>query len=407
MESASDHRIIGQRLDLWHFEEVAPGMVHWHPRGLALYEALLAAARARLRADDYREVRTPQLLRRPVWEASGHWQHFQQNMFRVADDDSDAALKPVSCPAHLQIARAAALSYRDLPFRLSEFGVVHRDERSGTLHGLMRLRQFTQDDGHVFAAPEQIAAELDRFLGGVAPFYAAFGFHDLGAALSLRPPSRVGSEADWDFAEAELRAALERLGVAFAVQPGEGAFYGPKIEFSLADRFGRRWQCGTIQLDIAMPARFDVSYARAGGGRAAPMMLHRALYGSVERFLGVLLEHHAGRLPPWLAPVQALVLPVGEAEQPAARRLVHELVDAGLRAEHDCRDATLGKRIAEAHVLGAPLVLVIGPREVSAGTVMARDGSERRSVALADVVGEVRARCAAPPFVPQLTPGAS
>lgn len=398
MLDQDDHRSLAQRLDLWHFEDDAPGMVFWHPRGYLLYQLLEGAARARVRADGYAEVRTPQILRRPVWEASGHWQHFQGGMFRVADDANEAAVKPVSCPGHIQIVKSRAPSYRDLPLRLAELGVVHRDEPGGTLHGLLRLRQFTQDDGHVFCGEEHVPAELDRFCRSLRPFYAAFGFEQIEFALSTRPPDRAGDDALWDWAEDALRAALDRLGGPYALQEGAGAFYGPKIELSLQDRLGRRWQCGTIQLDLVMPRRFDLRYVAAGGERRHPVMLHRALYGSLERFLGVLLEHHRGRLPPWLSPVQARVLPVAQAHNAYAYEVARALSDIGLRAEADAREESLGRRIAEAHADAVPFVAVVGDRERRDRAVTLRDRDGQSTSPLEEAREALRARCAPPDF---------
>lgn len=396
MLDQDDHRSLGQRLDLWHFEEEAPGMVFWHPRGFLLYQLLESAARARVRADGYSEVRTPQILRRPVWEASGHYQHFRSAMFFIAGDSAESAMKPVSCPGHIQIVKSRAPSYRDLPIRLAELGLVHRDEPSGTLHGLMRLRQFTQDDGHVFCAEEHVAEELFRFCRSLKPFYAAFGFEKVEFALSTRPPDRAGEDSLWDWAEEALRQALVRLDVPFVVQDGAGAFYGPKIELSLLDRMGRSWQCGTIQLDLVMPRRFDLRYVAAGGERRHFVMLHRALYGSLERFLGVLLEHHRGRLPLWLAPEQVLVLPVAEAHNSYAEEVRQALSDAGLRASVDARGESLGRRIAEAHESLVPFLAVVGDREKEAGEVMLREREGQRKASLADVVEQLVKRCRAP-----------
>ncbi len=307
----NDHRQIGKRLDLFHFQEEAPGMVFWHARGLSLFRQLELAARRQLERQGYEEVRTPQLLKKAIWERSGHWHSFPEGMFVLQAEQ--AALKPVSCPGHVEIFRRRAASFRDLPVRLAELGVVHRDEPSGTLQGLFRLRQFTQDDGHVFCAPDQIQDEVVRFLRGLFDLYAAFGFHDVAVALSLRPEKRTGSDEIWDRAEALLASSAERAGLEYTEQPGAGAFYGPKLELSLRDCFGRAWQCGTIQLDFVLPESFDIHYVDSGGARRRPAMLHRALYGSVERFLGVLLEHHGGVLPAWLAPDQVVVTAISEA----------------------------------------------------------------------------------------------
>ena len=391
-----DHRAAGPRLGLFHLQDEAPGMVFWHPDGLGVVRALEDAARRRTAADGYLEVRTPQLLRRPIWEASGHWEHFRAGMFEVADEGICAALKPVSCPCHIQIAARRGLSYRDLPLRLSEFGLCHRDEPSGTLHGLFRLRQFTQDDGHVFCADEHIVPEVARFCRGAGEFYRALGFADVAVALSTRPPQRAGEDASWDRAEQLLAAGAVAAGLAVALQPGEGAFYGPKLEFSLGDRLGRRWQCATIQLDFVLPERFDLHYVDADGRRRRPAMLHRALYGSVERFLAILLEHGGGALPPWLAPVQVLVAPVGPEAQAAAPDVVAELTAAGLRAGLDDRRETLGKRVAEAHAAGVPCLAVLGPRELADGTLALRERGAHAVLPRAAAVADLARRHAPP-----------
>ncbi|MDQ3033240.1 MAG: threonine--tRNA ligase, partial [Myxococcota bacterium] len=335
MDHENDHRAIARKLDLVHFQEEAPGMVFWHPRGLAMYRVLEEAQRAHVRAEGYEEVRTPQVMRRAIWEASGHWQHFSDGMMRIDGGELESALKPVSCPGHVEIVRRMSPSFRDLPIRLAELGVVHRDEASGALHGLMRLRQFSQDDGHVFCAEAQAEDELVRFLEGVRPFYASFGFRELDIALSLRPDDRAGDDAGWDRAEAILARALERAREPHRVQPGAGAFYGPKIEIALRDRAGRVWQCGTIQMDLVMPVRFDLRYVDAGGDKRGMVMLHRALYGSLERFLGMLLEHHGAALPAWLAPEQIAVLPVSRAQHDVAQERARRLREDGGRVSLD------------------------------------------------------------------------
>jgi threonyl-tRNA synthetase len=389
-----DHRAAGPRLGLFHLQDEAPGMVFWHPKGLALVRALEDAVRRRAAAEGYHEVRTPQLLRQSLWEASGHWEHFRHGMFALEQDGVCAALKPVSCPCHIQIAQRRSLSYRDLPLRLCEFGLCHRDEPSGTLHGLFRLRQFTQDDGHIFCAEDQVAAEIDRFCRGAAAFYAAMGFVDVAVALSTRPPQRAGDDATWDRAEAMLAAAAAAAGLRPALQPGEGAFYGPKLEFTLRDRLGRAWQCGTIQLDLVLPRRFGLHYVDAGDVRRHPAMLHRALLGSVERFLAVLLEH--GALPPWLAPVQVVVVPVHPAQAAAAAAALAELRAAGLRAELDDRPETLARRVAEAHAGGVPCLAVVGAREAEAGTLALRERGEQSLLPRAEAVAALARRCAPP-----------
>lgn len=395
-----DHRALGQRLDLFHLQEEAPGMVFWHPRGFALYRLLERAARRAVEAAGYREVRTPQVLRRSIWEASGHWLHFREAMFALGgephDGGSEAALKPVSCPGHLQLARRASLSFRDLPLRLAELGLVHRDEPSGALHGLLRLRQFTQDDGHVFCSEAQAEDEVERFCRSVPPFYRAFGFDEVSVVLSLRPDDRAGDDALWDHAEAALSAVVARLGVPHEVQPKGGAFYGPKLEFVLRDRLGRAWQCGTIQFDLVMPRRFDLRYVDSGGERRHPVMLHRALFGSLERFLGVLLEHHAGALPAWLAPEQLVVLPIAEEHAPWAEQVRARLAREGVRAEVDASSESLGRRIVAAHERGVPLVAIVGAREVASQGVALRAKGERRALALEEAAAEIVARCAPP-----------
>lgn len=391
-----DHRAIGPRLGLFHLQDEAPGMVFWHPKGLVLVRALEEAARRRCRADGYLEVRTPQLIRQPIWERSGHWDHFQAGMFVVGDEGLAAALKPVSCPGHIQIAQRGALSYRDLPLRLCEFGLCHRNEPSGTLHGLFRLRQFTQDDGHVFCADDQVLAEIVRFCRGAASFYRAFGFDIVGVALSTRPPQRAGDDAVWDRAEALLAEGARAAELEPIVQPGEGAFYGPKLEFSLRDRLGRAWQCGTIQLDFVLPERFGLHYIDDAGQRRRPAMLHRAIYGSLERFLAIVLEQHGGALPPWLAPVQIVVAPVGPAQRDAAVAAVAELQAAGLRAELDDRNETLARRVAEAHAQAIPYLAVLGAREVASEQLALRLRDEQRVLPRAQAIAELVRACAPP-----------
>ena len=390
-----DHRAAGPRLGLYHLQDEAPGMVFWHPKGLGLLRALEDAARRRTAAEGYREVRTPQLLRQPLWEASGHWQHFRQHMFAVHEDGACAALKPVSCPCHIQIAARSSLSYRDLPLRLCEFGLCHRDEPGGTLHGLFRLRQFTQDDGHIFCSEDQAPAEIHQFCRGIASFYAGFGCADFDVALSLRPPQRAGDDATWDRAEAALAHAAHAAGLAPRLQPGEGAFYGPKLEFSVRDRLGRPWQCGTIQLDLVLPRRFDLQYVDADGQRRHPAMLHRALYGSAERFLALLLERDGG-LPPWLAPIQVRVAPIAAAQLPAAEQALADLRAAGLRAELASPDETLARRVAEAHADAVPCLALVGPREAAAGTLTLRERGDQRVLPRADAIAALAARCAPP-----------
>ncbi|MEZ4372338.1 MAG: threonine--tRNA ligase [Polyangiaceae bacterium] len=394
----SDHRALAKRMGLFHQEPNAPGMVFWHPAGWQMYRALERFVRQVMERDGYSEVRSPQLMRRAVWEASGHWAHFRANMFGFGEDGAadESALKPVSCPGHLSVFKAMAPSYRDLPLRLSEFGLVHRDEAGGALQGLLRLRQFTQDDGHILCAPEQAEAEVERFLRGVLPFYRACGFEELAVALSTRPEDRAGSDAEWDEGEALLARVLDRLAWKYVVQPGAGAFYGPKLEFGMRDRQGREWQCGTIQFDLFMPSRFNVAYVASDGSRQRPVMLHRALCGSLERFLGILLEHHGGRLPLWLAPRQIRVLPIAEAQSEAAELLVGELRALGFRADLDASAESLGRKVALAHEQGVAELVVLGAREVSGGNVALRVGSEQRVLPRAQFLEELSQRARPP-----------
>jgi threonyl-tRNA synthetase len=393
----SDHRELAQQLDLLHFQDEAPGMVFWHPRGYALYRALEEAARQHVRAQGYRELRTPQLLRRPAWEASGHWSHFYEGMFRVQDQACEAAVKPVSCPGHIYVAKRRSLSYRDLPLRLAEFGIVHRDEPGGTLHGLLRLRQFTQDDGHVFCMPEQVDDEVLRFCRGLPAFYRAFGFERIELAFSTRPAQRAGSDEAWDAAEAALSRALSKLDIPFVVQPGEGAFYGPKLEFVLHDRHGRSWQCGTIQCDLVLPERFDLKYVAASGERVHPVMLHRALYGSLERFLGIVLEQHGAALPAWLAPLQLVVLPVSDDQNAAAAAFAARCEESGLRVEL-WSDDSLARRIAGSHAQAVSFAAVIGAREAAAQSVTLRSRAGQREHSATEALSQLSQLCAAPRF---------
>jgi threonyl-tRNA synthetase len=388
-----DHRALIARLDLAHFQDDAPAMVFWHEKGWILYRLLEAAVRAHVQAGGYREVRTPQILRRPVWERSGHWDAFRDAMFAFGVGADEVALKPVSCPGHIQIVRRMAPSWRDLPLRLAEFGLCHRNEASGALHGLMRLRAFTQDDGHIFCADDQVAGEVERFCRELPAFYRRFGFDEISVALSLRPVDRLGDDAWWDRAERELAAIVDELGVPYSVQPGAGAIYGPKLEFALRDRRGRPWQCGTVQLDFVMPRRFDVRYVDEKNEPRHVVMIHRALFGSIERFLGVLLEHHGAALPAWLAPEQAVVLPVSVSQRDRASELVGELLRAGVRARVEDDGEALGRRIARAHHAGVPFALIVGDREVADGSVAVRERADRWSAASADAIARIARAC--------------
>lgn len=394
MLAVDDHREIGRHLDLFHFQEEAAGMVFWHPRGYRTLQALEALIRRHAEQDGFAEVRTPQLLRQPIWEASGHWQHFRAGMFVLGDDA--LAVKPVSCPGHLEILRRRAPSYRDLPLRYAELGLVHRNEPSGTLHGLFRLRQFTQDDGHVFCQEEQVVPEVSRFCRSLSRLYGALGFERVEVSFATRPDDRAGSDAVWDRAEQLLQSAAEAAGLPLRLAPKAGAFYGPKLEFALPDRLGRSWQCGTIQLDLVLPERFDVSYVDASGQRRRPLMLHRATLGSLERFLGIVLEQHAGKLPAWLAPDQVVVLPVEPELADYAAEVVRALKGAGLRAQCDARDESLSRRIALAHEHAVPLLAVVGRRERDARSLSLRQGEQQRVLPLERALVELAQHCAPP-----------
>jgi len=401
MLEQSDHRVIGQELDLFHLQEEAPGMVFWHPRGFATYRALESAIRNWTLAQGFEEVRTPELLRSAIWEQSGHWQNFRQHMFAFSDEGKSAAMKPVNCPGHAQIVKKRVLSYRDLPLRLSEFGVVHRDEASGVLHGLMRLRQFTQDDGHVFLPESEVEREVAVFCSSLHEFYRALGFDRIVVGFATRPAERAGSDEAWDRAERALENAARRAGLHPILKPGEGAFYGPKLEFELGDRHGRRWQCGTIQLDFVLPERFELTYDDESGGRSRPAMLHRAMVGSLERFLGILLEHHEGRLPAWLAPEQVRILPVHPQQRGYAEDVAARLRDHGLRAGVDASHETLARRVAEAHAQHVSLLWVVGAREANEGSVSERAyAGSQRVVPLISAL-EAAVRTCAPPLAPR------
>jgi threonyl-tRNA synthetase len=394
---APDHRDLGNSLDLFHFQDDAPGMVFWHPRGLMLYRVLRDAARRRCHAEGYSEVMTPQVLREPMWRRSGHWSHYREDMFGFDDGKEPVALKPVSCPGHLEIVKRRSLSHRDLPLRISEFGLVHRREPSGALHGLFRLRQFTQDDGHIFCLPEQLDSEVERFAKGLTAFYRAFGFDNIDVKLSTRPVSRVGDDGLWTRAESLLRRAASAAGLAFSEQPGAGAFYGPKLEFGLEDVWGRLWQCGTIQLDLVLPERFGIQYASRDGAREVPLMLHRALFGSLERFMGVLLEHSGGSLAAWLAPEQVRVLPVSEVHSSEAQVLANALDGAQLRVGVDASPGTLALRVHRANADGVPFALILGNREVASRSATIRErGGDNRTLPEVDAVDFLVQQCRPP-----------
>lgn len=397
----NDHRILGKKLDLYHMEEEAPGMVYWHGQGWKIYRLLEDWIRGKMADLGYEEVRSPQLLPRSLWERSGHWEKFGQNMFAVpgkaqpdGSNGRDMALKPMSCPCHIQIFNSDLKSYRQLPVRYAEFGICHRDESSGSMHGLMRTRGFEQDDAHVLCRPEQVEAEVARFVGLLKESYEGLGFSNVRAALSLRPAIRAGNEADWDLAEERLLAAARSTGVEPEIQPGEGAFYGPKLEFALQDRQGRWWQCGTIQLDMVLPGRLGAAFINEAGEREVPVMLHHAVLGSMGRFIGMLLEHHEGRLPFWLAPDQVAILPIGAEQEPAARHFAARLREAGLRPRI-LSEESLQRRLVRAHELMIPVHAVIGKREMEAGKVMLQEDDARELLSIPDAVVALRRRSTA------------
>ena len=383
-----DHRRIGKSLDLFHFQEEAPGMVFWHQDGWALYTAVERYVRELLAEYDYQEVQTPQMLDRSLWERSGHWDKFRDNMFTTHVDDRDYAIKPMNCPGHVQLFNQGLRSYRDLPIRIAEFGVVHRNEPSGTLHGLLRARRFTQDDAHVFCTEDQLQAEVSTLIELTYRMYKDFGFEDIEVALSTRPEQRVGEDALWDRAEEALARALDEKGIKYVVQPGEGAFYGPKHEFVLRDSIGRRWQCGTIQVDFSMPGRLGAAYVTEDGTKQVPVMIHRAILGSLERFIGILIEDTEGKLPFWLAPVQAVILNITDRQQAFALETEKYLKKQGLRVETDLRNEKIGYKIRESTLRRVPYLLVVGDREVEQGSVAVRtrDGEDLGTIAVADLL---------------------
>jgi len=367
-----DHRRLGKQLDLFHTQEEAPGMVFWHDKGWIIYQEIEQYIRRKLRLHGYQEVKTPNLADRVLWEKSGHWDKFRADMFTTESEKRTFAIKPMNCPCHIQVFNQGLKSYRDLPLRMAEFGSCHRNEPSGTLHGLMRVRGFTQDDAHIFCTEEQIQDEVAGFNALLFEVYKDFGFDDILIKLSTRPEQRVGSDEVWDKAEHALEKALNALGKPWDLQPGEGAFYGPKIEFSLRDCIGRVWQCGTIQVDFSMPGRLGAEYVAEDGVRKTPVMLHRAILGSMERFIGVLIEHYAGVFPLWLAPVQAVVLNITDQQQDYVQALANSLAQAGIRAKADLRNEKIGFKIREHTLQKVPYLLVVGDREVENHTVAVR-----------------------------------
>jgi threonyl-tRNA synthetase len=370
-----DHRRLGTQLDLFHVQEEAPGMVFWHPKGWTLWQQVEQYMRCVYRDNGYREVRAPQILDRSLWERSGHWANFKENMFTTASENRDYAIKPMNCPGHVQIYNSRLHSYRELPLRYGEFGACHRNEPSGSLHGIMRVRAFTQDDGHIFCTEDQILDECVAFTALLQKVYRDFGFTEVIYKVATRPPKRVGTDEQWDKAERALLDSLERSGCVFEVSPGEGAFYGPKIEYSLKDAIGRLWQCGTMQVDFNMAGQLGAEYVAEDNTRKVPVMLHRAIVGSMERFIGILLENYAGALPVWLAPVQVVVLSITESQAEYATEVTTALKAAGFRVESDLRNEKIAYKIREHSLQKLPYQLIIGAKEVSAGKVAVRTRS--------------------------------
>jgi threonyl-tRNA synthetase len=367
-----DHRRLGTQLDLFHMQEEAPGLVFWHPKGWALWQQVEQYMRRVYRDNGYNEVRGPQILDRSLWEKTGHWENFKDNMFTTASENRDYAIKPMNCPGHILIYNKGVRSYRDLPLRYGEFGSCHRNEPSGALHGLMRVRGFVQDDGHIFCTEEHILSECVAFTALLQKVYRDFGFSEIIYKVATRPKARIGSDESWDKAEAALKTSLEKSGVPYSISPGEGAFYGPKIEYSLKDGIGRVWQCGTMQVDFSMPGRLGAEYVAEDNTRRTPVMLHRAIVGSLERFIGILIEHHAGAFPLWLAPVQAVVLNITERQDAYSRELVQRLRSAGFRVGADLRNEKIGYKIREHSLQKLPYQLVVGDKEMQAGAVAVR-----------------------------------
>ena len=394
-----DHRRLGREMGLFHFQEEAPGAAFWHPKGWTLFRALTDYMRARQDRAGYQEVSTPDMMDSVLWEASGHWQTFREHMFTSQTEDGrHYAIKPMNCPGHVQVYKRGIKSYRDLPLRISEFGKVHRYEPSGALHGLLRVRAFSQDDAHIFCTPEQTEAECRGVTELCLDIYRDFGFEDVQIKFADRPPKRIGADAVWDRLEAALQGALESMGIDYSHNPGEGAFYGPKLEFVLRDAIGREWQCGTLQVDLNLPERLDATYVGEDGARHRPVMLHRALFGSLERFIGILLENYSGHLPMWLSPTHAVVATITDQCADYAREVAARLEGAGLRVDADLRNEKIGYKVREHSAAKIPLILAIGGREAEKGTVsLRRLGSrEQEILALDEAVARLRQEAAGP-----------
>ena len=375
-----DHRKLGREMNLFHFEEVAPGSVFWHPNGWYLFQTLISYMRRRQEKAGYMEVNTPDIMDRALWETSGHWFNYMENMFLAkTHDDRDYALKPMNCPGHMMIYNESLRSYRDLPMKISEFGKVHRYEPSGALHGLLRVRSFTQDDAHIYCTPEQLTDECLKVNELILSIYKDFGFEDIHIKLSTRPENRIGSDESWDLSEAALINALDRAGMSYTVFEGEGAFYGPKLEYVLRDAIGRDWQCGTLQVDYNLPERFGSTYVSASGQKVAPVMLHRALFGSLERFTGILIEEHAGKLPFWLAPRQVVVAAIVSDADEYCQNVVNTLRAKGIRAEADLRNEKINYKVREHSVSKVPVILACGMKEIAEQTVSVRRLGEKQT----------------------------
>lgn len=387
-----DHRRVGKQLGLFHFQEEAPGMVFWHPDGWTVYQQIEQYLRCMLRGQGYQEVRTPQLLDRSLWEKSGHWEKFGDDMFYSESESRQYAVKPMNCPCHVQIFKQGLKSYRDLPLRLAEFGACHRNEPSGSLHGLMRVRSFVQDDGHIFCTEDQILSETVLLISQIQAVYYDFGFTQIFVKLSTRPEKRLGSDAIWDKAEKALETALNHSGLPWTLQPGEGAFYGPKIEFSVRDSLHRVWQCGTVQVDFNMPDRLGAYYIAEDSSRHAPVMIHRAIIGSFERFIGILLEEYAGHLPLWLAPVQLIVMNITDEQQGYCTSLIQIFKENALRAILDLRNEKIGFKIREHSLKHVPYLVIVGDREVASNTISVRtqSGQDLGSLQVAEFIERLK-----------------
>lgn len=367
-----DHRKIGKALDLYHMQEEAPGMVFWHNDGWTIFRELETFVRTKLKQYDYQEVKGPFMMDRVLWEKTGHWQNYADLMFTTQSENREYAIKPMNCPGHVQIFNQGLKSYRDLPIRMAEFGSCHRNEPSGSLHGLMRVRGFTQDDAHIFCTEDQIESEVTSCIKMVYDIYSTFGFTNIAVKLSTRPENRIGSDEMWDRAEAGLAAALAHNGLEYEIQEGEGAFYGPKIEFALLDCLGREWQCGTVQLDFALPGRLDATYVAEDNSRKTPVMIHRAILGSIERFIGIITEEYAGFFPAWLAPTQAVVMNITDSQADYVQKVAKQLSDVGLRVKTDLRNEKVGFKIREHTLRRVPYMLVCGDKEIAEGKVAVR-----------------------------------